>query len=86
MTQDEPTNGLGDGDTAIDAVLGSGNTLQVRAERSGLGDGRVYRISVTVTDGLGGSCTGVARIGVPHDQSGVGSIPVDSGGVYNSLA
>ena len=59
MTQDEPTNGLG--------------------------DGRVYRIAVIVTDGLGGSCTGVARIGVPHDQSGVGSIPVDSGGVYNSL-
>ena len=85
VTQDEPTNGLGDGDTAIDAVLGSGNTLQVRAERSGLGDGRVYRIAVTVTDGLGGSCTGVARIGVPHDQSPVGSIPVDSGGLYNSL-
>ena len=84
VTQDEPTNGLGDGDTAIDAVLGTGNTLQVRAERSGLGDGRVYRIAFTVLDGRGGSCTGVANVGVPHDQ-GKGITPVDSGGVFNSL-
>ena len=84
VTQDEPTNGLGDGDTAIDAILGSGNTVQVRAERSGLGDGRVYRIAVSVTDGAGGSCTGVATVGVPHDQ-GKGSTPIDSGVVYNSL-
>ncbi len=85
VTQDEPTNGLGDGDTAIDAVLGSGNTLQVRAERSGLGDGRVYRIAYTVADGLGGSCSSVATVGVPHDQSPAGRVVVDSGGVFNSL-
>ena len=85
VTQDEPTNGLGDGDTAIDAVLGTGPTLQVRAERSGLGDGRVYRIAYTVTDGLGGSCSGVATVGVPHDQSPAGLTPIDSGGVFNSL-
>ena len=85
VTQDEPTNGLGDGDTAIDAVLGTGPTLQVRAERSGLGDGRVYRIAYTVTDGLGGSCSGVATVGVPHDQSPARSTPIDSGGVFNSL-
>ena len=69
VTQDEPTNGLGDGDVAPDAVIGSGPNLQVRAERSGLGDGRVYRIAFTVSDGRGGSCTGVAKVGVPHDQS-----------------
>lgn len=85
VTQDEPTNGLGDGDTAIDAVLGSGNTLQVRAERSGLGDGRVYRIAYTVTDGRGGLCTSVATVGVPHDQSPAGIVAVDSGSVFNSL-
>lgn len=85
VTQDEPTNGLGDGDTAIDAVLGSGNQLQVRAERSGLGDGRVYRIAFTVTDGRGGQCTGVATVGVPHNQSPSGRTPIDSGGVFNSL-
>ncbi len=85
VTQDEPTNGLGDGDTPIDAVLGSGNSLQVRAERSGLGDGRVYRIAYTVTDGRGGSCTSVATVGVPHDQSPAGIVAIDSGGVFNSL-
>jgi uncharacterized repeat protein (TIGR01451 family) len=85
VTQDEPTNGLGDGDTAIDAVLGSGPNLLVRAERSGTGDGRVYRIATTVTDGHGGSCTAVAVVGVPHDQSPARSVPVDSGGVFNSL-
>jgi uncharacterized repeat protein (TIGR01451 family) len=85
VTQDEPTNGLGDGDTAIDAFLGIGNTLQVRAERSGLGDGRVYRIAFSVSDGRGGSCTGTATVGVPHDQSPANRTPIDSGPVYNSL-
>jgi uncharacterized repeat protein (TIGR01451 family) len=85
VTQDELLNGLGDGDTSPDAVLGVGNELQLRAERSGLEDGRVYRIAFTVTDGLGGSCTGVANVGVPHDQR-PGSVAVDSGLIVNSLS
>ncbi len=85
VTQDEALNGLGDGDTSPDAALGSGNTLQLRAERSGLEDGRVYRVAFTVTDGLGGSCTGVANVGVPHDQR-PGAVAIDSGLVVNSLA
>ncbi len=85
VTQDEPTNGLGDGDTPIDAVLGIGPNLRLRAERSGLGDGRVYRIASTVTDGRSGSCTSVATVGVPHDQSPSSSPAIDSGGIYNSL-
>ncbi len=85
VTQDEPTNGLGDGDTPIDAVLGTGPNLRLRAERSGLGDGRVYRIASTVTDGRGGSCTSVATVGVPHDQSPRSNPAIDSGGIYNSL-
>jgi hypothetical protein len=43
VTQDEPTNGLGDGDVSPDAVLSGGSTVQLRAERSGLGNGRVYQ-------------------------------------------
>ena len=42
VTQDEPINGSGDGDTSPDAVLQGGAAL-VRAERSGNGTGRVYR-------------------------------------------
>jgi uncharacterized repeat protein (TIGR01451 family) len=82
VTQDEPLNGLGDGDTSPDATPGTAaGNVYLRAERSGLGDGRVYRISFTGSDGRGGSCTGVARVGVPHDQ-GAGSTPIDSGLVF----
>jgi uncharacterized repeat protein (TIGR01451 family) len=82
--QDEPTNGLGDGDTAIDGQIGSGNSFAVRAERSGKNDGRVYHVYFTGSDGAGGSCTGSATIGVPHDQGPNGG-PVDGGALYNSL-
>ena len=85
VTQDEPLNGLGDGDTSPDAAIGpASNKVKLRAERSGLGDGRVYRIAFTGSDGLGGTCVGVATVGVPHDQGG-GSTPIDSGFVFPSF-
>jgi uncharacterized repeat protein (TIGR01451 family) len=85
VTQDEPLLGLGSGDTSPDAVAVSGHANQVllRAERDGTGDGRVYRIATTVSDGVGGQCTGTAIVGVPHDQSGPAA--VDSGLVVNSF-
>lgn len=79
VTQDEALNGLGDGDTSPDAKAGpASHRVYVRAERSGTGDGRVYRIAFTGDDGNGGTCTGSVTVGVPHDQ-GKGSTPVDSG-------
>ncbi|MBI2877027.1 MAG: hypothetical protein HYY20_09115 [Candidatus Tectomicrobia bacterium] len=42
VTQDEPVNGLGDGDTSPDALL-QGSSVLLRAERSGQGNGRVYK-------------------------------------------
>ena len=85
VTQDEPLNGLGDGDTAPDAaaVAGHPNQVKLRAERSGTGDGRVYRIAVSVSDGTTATCTGTVVVGVPHDQSGPPA--VDSGLVVNSF-
>jgi len=81
VTQDEPLDGLGDGQTTPDARPGlAGDQVELRAERSGTGDGRVYRISFQVEDGRGGECTGSVIVGVPHDQGG--HPPVDSGGVY----
>jgi hypothetical protein len=78
VTQDEPVNGAGDGNTSPDAQAGAqANTVRLRAERSGTGDGRVYRISFTGSDSQGGTCTGTVTVGVPHDQ-GAGSAPVDS--------
>jgi hypothetical protein len=70
VTQDEPVNGLGDGDVSPDAVLGpASNEVRVRAERAGTRNGRVYRIAITVEDELGLTCSGTLRVAVPHDQA-----------------
>ncbi len=84
VTQDEPTNGLGDGDTAPDARIGTGitaATVELRAERSGTGDGRVYRVAFTATDPSGATCTGTVIVDVPHNQK---DKAVDSGGSFDS--
>lgn len=71
VTQDEALDGEADGNTSPDAAHVAGRTdqVQVRGERSGIGDGRVYRIGFSVSDGTA-SCMGTAFVGVPHDQSG----------------
>jgi uncharacterized repeat protein (TIGR01451 family) len=81
VTQDEPLNDVGDGNTSPDAFPGSASDQAlIRAERSGTGDGRVYVLQVSVSDGLGGQCTGTASVSVPHDQSGKAAI--DSGQAF----
>ncbi len=79
--QDEPTNGLGDGDTSPDGRGIGTSTAEIRAERSGTGNGRVYHIGFTADDGSGGSCTGEVLVGVPHDRK---DVPIDDGPVYDS--
>ena len=82
VTQDEALNGTGDGDTAPDAST-SGlptNAVALRAERSGNGDGRIYRIGVLVTDADGASCSTTVFVGVPKSQGRFGG-PVDTVGV-----
>jgi hypothetical protein len=77
VTQDEPLNGLGDGDTSPDAQTGPlSGQVYLRAERSGTGDGRVYRITFEGNDGNGGFCDGVVSVVVPHDLH---TAAVDSG-------
>ena len=49
------------------------------------GNGRVYHIYFTGSDGRGGSCTGEVKVGVPHDQSAASQPPVDDGPLYNSV-
>lgn len=89
ISQDEPTNDTGDGDTAIDGFGIGGSTAQVRAERSGDGNGRVYHIGFTATDPWGASCAGEVAVGVPHSQGrGRGGAqsggPLDEGALYDS--
>jgi len=81
VTQDEPVNGLGDGDTSPDAVI-QGAKVQLRAERAGSGNGRVYQVSFTANDGHGGSCTGAVTVCVPHDQGDRSCI--DDGQAFDS--
>jgi hypothetical protein len=82
VTQDEPLNGLGDGDTGPDALTGkSPDEVQLRAERSGRGDGRVYRITFELSDGLE-ACSGEITVRVP--KAG-GKPAVDSGGAFDSF-
>ncbi len=83
VTQDEPLNGTGDGDTSPDARRGpSSREVYLRAERKGNGNGRVYRVSFTASDGQGGSCGGSVLIGVPHNNKGTA---VNSGQTVNSF-
>jgi len=67
VTQDEPVNGPGDGNTCPDALgLGAAST-QLRAERNGGGNGRVYTIYFTATDARGGNSSGSVKVRVPQN-------------------
>ena len=68
-------------------ILGATKTnttdqMLLRAERSAKGDGRVYRLTFTGSDGRGGSCSAVQKVVVPLNQ-GKGSA-VDSGLIVSS--
>jgi hypothetical protein len=78
--QDEPTEGLGDGDHSPDAII-HGDYVEVRSERSGTGDGRVYHIFYTADDGRGGVSECEVTVGVPHDKK---DTPIDGGALYDS--
>jgi hypothetical protein len=80
VTQDEPTNGTGDGDTAIDAFINANGTVFLRAERSGNGNGRVYHIHFKASD-LEGSASGVVKVTVPHSKK---APAIDGGELYDS--
>ena len=50
-------------------------TLSVRAERSGMGNGRVYAITVMCTDASGNGSTKTVTVSVPHDYGKNGGVP-----------
>jgi hypothetical protein len=87
ITQDEPLNGLGDGDTSPDGAGVDTDTAQVRAERAGTpkvpGNGRVYHIHFEASDDKDAVCSGVVKVGVPHDQR-PRHVIVDGGELYDS--
>ncbi|HEX9205157.1 MAG TPA: FG-GAP-like repeat-containing protein [Candidatus Deferrimicrobiaceae bacterium] len=69
VESNEPVNGLGDGDTAPDWNITGLLTADIRAERSGTGNGRIYTATITVTDFSGNvSREGKEEVEVPHDK------------------
>lgn len=72
VVSSEPDDGLGDGDTPNDwAVIDNGDgtyDVQVRAERAGNGDGRIYTITVTATDAYGNTAVVSGEVSVSHSQ------------------
>jgi hypothetical protein len=69
VTSDEATAtepGAGGPVNGPDAIV-DGLTVRLRAERSGLSDGRVYRITVKAVDPCGNEGQAVVEVRVPHD-------------------
>ncbi|MCB2206305.1 HYR domain-containing protein [bacterium] len=72
IESNEPDNGLGDGDFPNDvqnADFGTDDVaFRVRAERSGLGSGRIYTVTYTVTDNAGNQASAEATVTVPFSM------------------
>jgi predicted extracellular nuclease len=65
VTSNEPDNGEEDGDTINDVVIVDDFHFKLRAERSGVGTGRIYTITYLVTDACGNSTSASATVTVP---------------------
>jgi rhamnogalacturonan endolyase len=68
VTSNEPENGTGDGDTAPDWEITGNLTLNLRAERSGTGNGRIYTITVESRDSSGNASTQTVTVTVPKSS------------------
>ncbi len=80
VTSDEIENGNGDGNTLNDIVIAANcKSVQLRAERDGSGNGRVYIITFRVADASGNTTTKTVKVVVPHNP---GETVVDSGVHY----
>jgi len=84
VSSDEPEDAPddGDGSTVDDIVIVDSQTVQLRSERQGGGNGRVYTISYEVIDTSGNTVTGSIKVGVPHDQGGEPAIDDGTGAGY----
>jgi uncharacterized repeat protein (TIGR01451 family) len=80
VTSDEAEDADADGATLNDIVIAADcKSVQLRAERSGTADGRVYTITFRLTDTHGNTTTTTAKVVVVHNT---GETAVDSGAHY----
>jgi hypothetical protein len=70
----EDAQGNGDGNTDDDIVITGPSSFELRAERQGKGNGRVYGVNFRITDSSGAVQSATCKFVVPHDQSGRGAI------------
>ena len=68
VTSNEPVDDGGDGSTAPDWKIVGDLAVELRAERSGSRNGRVYTITVRCTDDSGNSSERAVQVTVAHDQ------------------
>ena len=74
ITSNEPIDGTGQGDKSpywTEPVIDQENgiiTFQLRAERSGKGNRRVYTITITAADTSNNTTTANIEITAPHDK------------------
>lgn len=73
VTSNEPDDGHGDGHTRGDFAITGDLTVDLRAERDGKGSGRVYTITVEVTDAYGNTSTSTCTVSVPKSGKSVKS-------------
>lgn len=83
VAQDEPVDATGDGATCPDALGVGLDTVSLRSERSGRGDGRVYHVAFQAVDRCNAVCAGEITVTVPHDRSPKKSTG-DGGPLYDS--
>src|SRR6201988_691756 len=74
-SSDEPDDANADGSRINDIVIAADcKSVQLRAERRGDSNGRVYVVTLRVTDTSGNVGTATAIVSVPHSQNGSGAV------------
>jgi uncharacterized protein len=68
VTSNEPDDGDDDGNTINDIVIVDDFNFKLRAERSGVGTGRIYTITYLVTNTCGATTTVTTTVTVPLNQ------------------
>jgi endonuclease G len=65
ISSNEPVNGSNDGNTSSDWHVIDAHHVQLRAERSNTGSGRLYTITVSCVDGSGNRASQTTTVAVP---------------------
>jgi hypothetical protein len=68
VSSNEPIDGADDGKTSPDWVITGPLTVNLRAERSGVGSGRTYTIQVEGRDSAGNTTLQAVTVSVPLER------------------